>query len=252
MALLDAKEFQFGRQNVFATDTGAADIPTTNTSGVIQLGDLILNLSGTIGAPAFWVCTTAGSSPVFTSGPITGGGTATRTVAGSATLASSDRYLFITAAGTVTLPAPSTALSQHQYDIKATAQPVTISTAAGSLDGVATPGSQTIMSQEDFTCMTDGTNWFTMTRDPEYQISTPTPPATLTVRDRWVVSGAGALTIPAPAGYVRGKPFTIHATGTVTATPASGQISGAAAITLTAGQNATIITDSTNFFVVAD
>jgi hypothetical protein len=248
MALLDAKEFQFGRQNVWGTTVGAADLPTTNTSGIIQLGDIVLNLSGTIGAPAYWICTTAGTSPVFSVAGTTGIANALRSVAGSATLATSDHFLFITAAGTVTLPAPSTALGIHDYTIKATAQPVTITAASGNLDGVAT-GSITLSSYEAVNVFTDATNWYTVVRDPEYQIRTAAPPATLSVLDKYVLSPAGALTLPAPAGYTIGRETIVHATASsVTITPTSGNINGGAAVTLAANANSRIFTDGTNFY----
>ncbi len=346
MALLDTKEYQFGVQNVWATTVGVADLPSTNTSGVIQLGDQVINLSGAIGAPAYWVCTTAGSSPAWSAVGTTGGAVAARTAAGSTTLLSTDRYVFVSAAGTVTLPAPSTALAAHIYTVKALAQPVTLTAASGgNLDGTTlgsavietnqtvdlftngltqwysigrdfqqntrtvagnttllntdrfvfisaagtvtlpaptamsaglpvvvkataqpvtltaasganldgtTLGSAVIELNQSFTVTSDGlTNWYSVGRDFQQQVRTASPPATLSVTDRIVLSGAGALTLPAPAGYSVGYPFVVHATAaSVTITPASGNINGAAAVTLGANANAQIFCDGTNFFTM--
>lgn len=250
MALLDAKEFQFGRQNVWATTVGAADLPTTNNSGIIQLGDIILNLSGAIGAPAQWVCTTAGTSPAWTAGATVGGSNNVRSVAGSATLATSDKYLFITAAGTVTLPAPTTALGAHSYVVKATGQPVTITAASGNFDGVAT-GSITLSSEQTAEVFTDGTNWYTVGRDIPEQISKPASPATISQTDRYVIVGAGTYTMPSLTGMATGALITVAATASsVTIAGGAVSISGAAAVTLTANQNATMITDGTTWWRV--
>lgn len=250
MALLDAKSFFVGRQNVYYCTVGSADLPTTNPNGIYQLGDRFDNISGTAGQPAFWICTNAGTTPTFTSVGNIGISAGIRSVGtGAATLATTDNYLFMTAAGTVTLPAPSTALANTPRTIKATAQPVTITAASGNLDG--TTGSLTLSTNEAVNCLTDGSNWFTIVGDPPYQVAEPSPPATLTVRDRYAIVGLGAITIPAAAGWVIGRPLTIGATASsVTITPASGNIGSLAAVTLTQNQFATIISDGTSLFRV--
>jgi hypothetical protein len=254
MALLDAKEFNFGRQNIWAATVGASDIPSTNTSGVIQVGDLIRNLSGTIGQPEVWVCTTAGTSPVWTSAGIVGTNNASRSVAVNATLASTDRYLFVTAAASVTLPAPTSTLNTHSYDIKATAQPVTITAASGgNLDGV-TLGSIYLSTNQDVTLYTDGlTNWYTVGRDYSEHTNTPGAAYTLSpLSDRYILAQAGTITVPAPASWPLGQTFTIYATASsVTIAPASGNINGVAAVTLAANHAGTYFTDGTNFFAIS-
>lgn len=251
MALLDAKQFQFGRQSIYACTVGSADLPTTNPNGVYALGDVFWNISGTVGQPMFWVCTNAGSTPTFTAQGNIGVGGAITTISGAAgTLSASNIYILVTAASAITLPAPSTALAGVTRTIKATAQPVTISPASGNLDGSAS-AAITLSTNEAVNVLTDGVSWYSFVGDPPYQVNAPTPPATLTVRDRYVISGAGALTIPAAASWVIGRPLTVHATASsVTITPASGNIDAAAAVTLTAAQTATIISDGAALYRV--
>ena len=255
MAFLSAKEWQFGRQNVFATDVGAADLPSTNTSGVIQVGDWCLNLSGTIGNPAFWVCTAQTTSSVtWSEGGEVGSGNQTRTVAGSTTLLATDHYLFITAAGTVTLPAPNTTLGTHGYTVKAfgaAAQPVTVVAAAGgNLDSV-TLGSQTLSANESANYFTDGaTNWLSVVRDPLQQSRTiASNPSTLSATDKFVLSPAGAVTLPVTSLMAIGAEIIVHATASsVTLTPTAGNYNGATAGTLTSNTTARVWTDGTNWW----
>ena len=81
-----------------------------------------------------------------------------------------------------------------------------------------------------------------------YAIRTATTGTTLSITDSVVLCPAGSYTVPAPA-YNSGAPI-VYAKGTITLTPASGSISGAAALTLTVGQSATLITDGTNYYNV--
>ena len=82
------------------------------------------------------------------------------------------------------------------------------------------------------------------------QTKTVTPPYTLSTGDNFILSPAGAITLPASTTFPAGAEYTIRATSSsVTLTPVSGQINGAAAVTLTSGQTAVVWTDaSTNFY----
>jgi len=257
MAFLSAKEWQFGRQNVFATDVGAADLPSTNTSGVIQLGDWCLNLSGTIGNPAFWVCTAQTTSSVtWSEGGEVGSGNQLRSVAGSTTLLATDHYVFITAAGTVTLPAPNTTLGTHVYTVKAfgtAAQPVTVVAASGgNLDSV-TLGSQTLSANESANYFTDGlTNWASVVRDGYQQTVTPSLPYTVSVQDKYIVSVAGSVVMPAGSLCPTGYEYIVHCTtSSTTITAAAGTLNGATAITLAANAASRLFTTGTNWFTAS-
>jgi hypothetical protein len=254
MAFLDAKEFQFGRQNVWGVTVGASDLPSSpGSSGVFQVGDIAINLSGTVGAPLYWQITTVTATAItWTAADSLGGSNSLRSVAGATTLLSSDKYLVISAAGTVTLPAPSTTLGAHSYTVKATGQPVTITAASGgNLDGV-TLGSITLSLEESCNLFSDSvSNWYTIDRDIPYQINKPSLPYTLSNTDRYLIVGAGAITLGAVAGYGIGQPFTVHATASsVTITPSAGSLNGAAASTLAANAQQTLICDGTNWFSV--
>lgn len=247
MAFLSAKEWQFGRQNVFATDVGASDLPTTNTSGVIQVGDWCLNLSGTVGNPTYWVCTAQSASSVtWAVGGSLGTSNDIRTVAGSTTLLSSDHYLFITAAGTVTLPAPNTTLGTHEYTVKAfgaAAQPVTVVAVGSNLDST-TLGTQILSANESANYFTDGvSNWMSVVKDGYQNAKTVAPPYTIGTQDKFIISPAGAITLPASTLVPIGYEFIVHGTGSVTITPASGTINSAAAVTVAANANARCWTD---------
>jgi len=254
MSWLSAKEWQFGRQNVFATDVGASDLPTNNLNGLIQLGDWVINLSGTAGTPAYWVCTASSSSSVtFSEGDIPGAGNTTRSVAGSTTLLSSDKYIFITAAGTVTLPAPNTTLAAHSYTIKAdgsAAQPVTLTAASGgNLDNV-TLGSQTLSADQTVNLITDGTsNWLTVVRDAYQQVVTPSLPYTVSTQDKFIIAGAGSVVMPAGSLSPIGYEYIVHCTASsTTITAAAGTLNGATAITLAANASSRLFTSGTNWF----
>lgn len=254
MAFLSAKQWQFGRQNVFATDVGAVDLPSTNTSGVIQVGDWCLNLAGTVGNPAYWVCSAQSTTSVtWQSGPSLGSGNDIRTSAVSTTLLSTDHYLFMTAAGTVTLPAPNTTLGTHEYTVKAfgaTAQPVTIVAASGgNLDSV-TLGTQTLSANEAANYFTDGvTNWLSTVRDGYQQSVTPSLPYTVSVQDKYIVSVAGSVVMPAGSLCPTGYEYVIHCTtSSTTITAAAGTLNGASAITLAANAVSRLFTTGTNWF----
>lgn len=77
-------------------------------------------------------------------------------------------------------------------------------------------------------------------------------PYTLASGDNIVLSPAGAIALPASTTFPTAKQVIVRATASsVTITPASGQINGAAAVTLTAGQTAQLYTDgTTNYYTV--
>lgn len=61
-----------GPNNTYRAPNGASDLPTTAISQQYNPGDLIVNGAATVGAAAFWICTTGGSSPVFSAGSALG------------------------------------------------------------------------------------------------------------------------------------------------------------------------------------
>ncbi len=77
-------------------------------------------------------------------------------------------------------------------------------------------------------------------------VRTVVPPYTVSASDNYILSPAGAITLPASTSFPGGEPVSIRATASsVTITPASGQINGAAAVTLTSGQTAVAYGDGT-------
>lgn len=82
------------------------------------------------------------------------------------------------------------------------------------------------------------------------EVKTVTEPYTVASTDVYLLSPAGSMALPASSSFPGGMPVSIRATASsVTITPASGQINGAAAVTLTSGQTAIVYTDqSTNWY----
>jgi hypothetical protein len=102
------------------------------------------------------------------------------------------------------------------------------------------------------TAITSGTVTSTLTWSPVgtiYAIRTATASTTLSMTDSVVLCPAGGYTLPA-AAYNYGSPI-VYAKGTITLTPASGNIGGASALTLTVGQSVTIVSDSSNLWAIA-
>ena len=84
-------------------------------------------------------------------------------------------------------------------------------------------------------------------------IRTVSGAATLAASDRFLIitTTAATITIQAPAAYQIGQIYGIDNTtgGSLTLTPASGNIQGVAAYTLTTLNVANVFTDGTNFFL---
>lgn len=252
MALLDFQHQLFGRNKLWGATVGTADLPTSAGIGDWTIGDIVVNLAAGVGTPSMWSVSAVGATgtPTFNIIGLSGGANQIRSVAAATTLLSSDVYLFVTAAAAVTLPAPSAALGTHKFTIKPTAQPVTVTAAGGSFDGVAT-GSVTLSSQQSIEVFTDTTNWFSV---GTYAINggpvrSVTSPGTLQATDNYIVATAGQITISPVANWVLGRISVVHAgAASVTVTPTAGTVNGAAALTLGANANAQIFTDGTNFF----
>lgn len=83
----------------------------------------------------------------------------TRSVAGAATIATTDRYLIISAAAAVTLPAPSNFPVDAPFVtvINTSSGNVTVTPASGNIDGLA---ALTIATVKEATLLCDGTNFF--------------------------------------------------------------------------------------------
>lgn len=149
MALLDAKSFNVGRQSVYYTTSGVADLPSVNPNSVYQLGDVVVNLSG--GMPALWVCTNAGSTPTWS--PVGTGGLVTSNTLSAVTLTAGSQYV-ISSAGTITIPAAANLPTGQVIVINATASSVTITPASGSISGAA---SITLTANQNAAIISNGT-----------------------------------------------------------------------------------------------
>jgi hypothetical protein len=157
MPLLEFHHELFSRTGVYAAPNGASDLP--NSGGVFAPGDLVINLNPAAGGPAMWQCMLASPAPTFAAIAFSSG-RATRTTAVNTTATTADRFLFVTAVSTVTLPAAANWPAGQQLTIKNTsAGNVTVTPASGTINGAA---NITIAAGLQADLTTDGTNWFTV------------------------------------------------------------------------------------------
>lgn len=135
MALLDFSQQILGQVKVYGAPVGASDLPTA--ADFFNLGDIVLNIGSSNGEPLFWTVTNLNPLTFSAAGQV--GFTSMRTAAGATTITPTDSIVFVSAAATVTLQAPTTMPVGGQVIIKNTsAGVVTLSPVSGNIDGAAT------------------------------------------------------------------------------------------------------------------
>jgi hypothetical protein len=265
MAFLEAKVWNVNRQAVYFVTNGVADVPSTGD--FFQVGDQIININPTMatGDVLAWVCTAvSGNTPTFTAQTYVGAVKGVTTLTSSTTVSTTASTVLAnaTSAGfTVTMPTMGTSSGQAYagYSVAivksdSSANPVTVvPVGTSTLNGLS---SVVLYSQyESVDYRATGTAngvWYKTAQDGNRALRTVGAPVTISTSDQVVISTtAGTISLVAATAWPVGQVVAFRPQGvTVTITPASGNINGAASLTQTTGQFVQITGDGSNYFVI--
>ena len=159
MALQESHEIRWGRQAWYLALVGAADLPSSG--GAFQVGDMVVNWNPVVGAPAMWQCITASPNPAWT--PIGQIGTSNTTVnvQGVAyTVAATDRYVELTTAVAITLPAATVYPVAKPVTIMSKGVAYTVTPASGNIYSTTGTTAFTGTASSHIEVITDGTNYY--------------------------------------------------------------------------------------------
>lgn len=258
MALADYSFLPFGAGGIPANENSGTAFaaprfyfgttaPTTAAAPAAgyNLGDIVFNVNQSTGAPLAWVCTTGGTSFVFSAVGSSGNTPVSTVTAGSGTLApttSGSAVILLNPAttGTYSLPEASSQTSGTRLTVKNIAVgPVTLTPLGTDQYEGGTVAAITLVQDQGVELFASGTTqWYNETNAaPRVQTTTATS-GTLTNYQSYIFlnpASTGTYSLPAAEANFAGFRMTIKnlASGSTTLTPlGSNNYADAAAITL--------------------